>query len=138
MRELLHLVSAITFVFFSAHSIAQDKQVSTEGSVSFSVVRIKNFKYTPNVIEVVLGSTVRWINVDSLDHDVTSGETITGRKSRGLKKTKFPDGMFSSGLFGKDRAFSKTFDEPGVYPYYCNVHPFMTGKVIVYKPKGTN
>jgi len=94
-------------------------------------VRIDNFKYNPNVITVTPGTTVQWLNVDAVDHDVTSGKSITGRKSRGLKKTKFPDGRFSSGLFGKNKIFSNTFDERGVYSYYCNIHPFMTGKVMV-------
>ena len=131
MKELFNLVSAIALILFSFYTVAEDKQTSTEGSMSLSAVRIEYLKYYPDVIKITPGTTVRWINADSIDHDVTSGKSITGRKSRGLKKTKFPDGVFSSGLFGKDRTFSKTFDKQGVYPYYCSVHPFMKGKVVV-------
>ena len=45
--------------------------------------------------------------------------------------TDLPDGKFASGLFGQDKTFPYVFDTKGEYPYYCNIHPFMVGKVIV-------
>jgi len=101
---------------------------NTSGS---TIIEIKNLQFVPAEITVARGTRISWVNLDPVDHDVTSGVSITGRKSRGLQQTKFPDGKFSSGLFGKDKSFSMTFDDMGEYSYYCNVHPFMTGKIIV-------
>ena len=78
-----------------------------------------------------VGTRVDWVNRDPLAHDVTSGISILGREARNVEKTKLPDGKFSSGLFGQDTTFPYTFDTEGEYPYYCNIHPFMVGKVIV-------
>jgi plastocyanin len=85
----------------------------------------------PEEITVKAETTVRWVNLDPVDHDVTSGTSITGRKARGKKKVKFHDGKFKSDLFGKDQTFEVTFMEKGVHQYFCNIHPFMVGKVIV-------
>ncbi|RMD85548.1 MAG: hypothetical protein D6808_05020, partial [Candidatus Dadabacteria bacterium] len=71
------------------------------------------------------------INEDPFSHDVTSGKALTGRKVRNASKTKFPDGLFSSGLFGEGRSFSYTFEKAGIHPYFCNIHPFMVGSVTV-------
>jgi len=130
MKTLINLVRVIAFLF-PVYCIADGIPTSADSSLAISVVKIETFKYHPTVIKIAPGTTVQWFNVDSVAHDVTSGESITGRKSRGLQKTKFPDGIFSSGLFGKNQTFSKTFDELGEYPYYCNIHPFMTGKIVV-------
>ncbi len=97
-------------------------------------IRISGLAFVPATITVVPGTRVRWLNVDPIDHDVTSGRSITGRKSRGLMQTKFPDGRFSSGLFGLQKTFEHTFQEPGDYPYYCSVHPFMTATISVKQP----
>lgn len=95
------------------------------------IVKIENLKFVPEVITVKPGTTIQWINLDPIDHDVTSGTSIIGRASRDLKKTKFPDGKFQSGLFKKGQTFSVTVEEKGEQPYYCNAHPFMIGKIVV-------
>jgi plastocyanin len=38
---------------------------------------------------------------------------------------------FSSGIFNPGQSFSLTFNEPGVYPYVCNIHPAMSGVIVV-------
>jgi len=119
----------LAFSVLTAYAYAQDKLAPSGDKVV--EIKIENLQFVPGDISVTPGTKVRWINLDAVDHDVTSGDTITGRKARGLTKTKFPDGNFSSGLFGKNGTFSTTLDTPGEYPYYCNVHPFMTGVVNV-------
>ena len=42
-----------------------------------------------------------------------------------------PDGVFDSGITMPGTSFSQTFDDLGVYDYFCMVHPWMTGKVTV-------
>ena|SRR5579859_3354749 len=76
---------------------------------------ITSYRFDPGVITVAVGTTVTWTNLDDVPHTVTSTD----------KHFK------SSGALDKGDAFSYTFTAPGIYPYYCTVHPFMTGKVIV-------
>jgi len=94
-------------------------------------IEIKNIQFTPAELSIDEGTTIRWLNLDPVDHDVTSGISITGRKARGMAQTKFPDGLFASGLFGQNESFSYTFKKKGEYAYYCNIHPFMVAKIRV-------
>ncbi len=121
---------ALAFFILSAlrYPLSTDAANGEDGPVT---VRIINVAFEPGVITIEAGTTVRWVNMDPVVHDVTSGTTITGRKARKAVKTRFPDGRFRSGVFPKDGVFEVTFKEPGVYPYYCSVHPVMTGKVVV-------
>ena len=79
--------------------------------------------YEPAVVTVKVGETVVWVNEDSVAHTVTSGE------SDGTKGT--PDGRFDSGFLLQGDTFAYTFEEPGVFDYYCTPHPWMRGQVIV-------
>jgi len=76
--------------------------------------------YDPYRITVGRGSTVTWYNADTAAHTVTSGTPNRG-----------PDGEFDSSLFMGGTSFSVTFDDYGTYPYFCMVHPWMEGQVIV-------
>ena len=63
---------------------------------------------------------VTWKNLDSYSHTVTSGTPEDG-----------PDGVFDSGILANYRYFSHTFYEAGIYDYYCTLHPWMQGMVVV-------
>ena len=76
--------------------------------------------YLPYEISVSVGDTVTWSNDDSAAHTVTSGIASEG-----------PDGNFDSSLFMAATTFEHTFNEAGEYPYFCLVHPWMVGTVIV-------
>lgn len=76
--------------------------------------------FIPSSVTVAVGGTVTWFNGDTAAHTVTSGTT-----------TDRPDGIFDSSLFLADASFSHTFEEEGVYDYFCIVHPWMTGTVKV-------
>ena len=67
-----------------------------------------------------MGEEVSWQNKDTEVHTVTSGTPAGG-----------PDGLFDSGLIENYMYFSHTFDESGTYDYFCMIHPWMEGKVIV-------
>ena len=67
-----------------------------------------------------LSEPVTWKNEDSAFHSVTSG-------SYGE-----PDGMFDSGHYGSHmELFSYKFEELGMHPYYCTLHPWMAGNIKV-------
>jgi len=74
----------------------------------------------PSVVTVDVGETVTWSNVDTAAHTVTSGTAADG-----------PDGIFDSSLFMAGTTFEVTFDEAGTFEYFCMVHPWMAGQVIV-------
>ncbi|CAE6496622.1 cupredoxin domain-containing protein [Candidatus Nitrosotenuis uzonensis] len=80
----------------------------------------ENACFAPSEIRIGIGTTVTWTNDDTAAHTVTSGDVKAG-----------PIGQFDSGLFMAGKSFSFTFETKGQYPYYCQVHPWMTGKVIV-------
>ena len=79
-----------------------------------------NSCYLPSEVTVDTGSQVTWSNDDTAAHTVTSGSATGG-----------PDGIFDSGLFTAGAKFSYTFEEPGDYNYFCMVHPWMMGIIIV-------
>ncbi len=87
-----------------------------------------NKAFSPNPINIKVGSTVRWTNDDTVFHTVTSG---TGPADQHMGK------VFDSGLSGpsalttKGKTFSYTFTTAGAYPYFCELHPTMMGKVLV-------
>ncbi len=77
--------------------------------------------FVPSTVTINVGGEVIWKNIDTTYHSATSG----------LIRDGGPDGVFDSGLFPPGEEFSHTFDAPGEYPYYCIVHPWMRGLVIV-------
>ncbi len=118
--------------FVLAHHPASGNEATEAGpeETGAVIVTIELLKF-PEEVAVTAGTTVRWVNKDNVAHDVTSGTSITGRKARGKKKVKFHDGKFKSNLFPKGETFEFTFTEKGEYSYYCNIHPFMVGKIVV-------
>jgi plastocyanin len=80
--------------------------------------------YSPNPIQVSVGTTVTWTNNDSQPHTVTSG-------SNGQPDNKFNSSPNFTPLLNPGQTFSFTFTEAGNYPYFCALHPNMVGTVIV-------
>lgn len=78
-----------------------------------------NWCYTPPEITIGTGKTVTWLNDDSGFHTVTSGYYDKS------------DGMFDSGHIDPEKTFSYTFEKAGDFHYFCNLHPWMEGTVIV-------
>ena len=77
-------------------------------------VEITKHKFSRPTLTVPAGTTVTWLNRDEDLHTVVS--TTLAFKSAGLET---------------DEAYSYTFTKPGIYEYFCTLHPLMTGKVIV-------
>ena len=75
--------------------------------------------WSPNPVQVSVGTTVTWTNDDAQPHAVNSGENAT------------PSGLFDSGIMAPAATFEHTFTEAGEYPYYCLLHPNMVGTVSV-------
>ncbi len=77
-------------------------------------VAIDNFSFAPSPLAIPVGTQVTWVNHDDVPHTVVSTEN-----------------RFASRALDTDETFSFRFTAPGTYPYFCSVHPHMTGKVIV-------
>lgn len=78
-----------------------------------------NSCYIPHIISIKKGAVIIWKNEDVAFHSVTSG--IYGK----------PDGLFDSGHLDPYQSFSFKFKEEGNYDYFCTLHPWMKGKIIV-------
>lgn len=79
-------------------------------------VVIDNFTFSPATLTVAVGAEVTWVNRDDVPHTATS--------------TNKPREIDSHTLDTDDR-FTHIFKAPGVYEYFCAVHPHMTGQIIV-------
>lgn len=75
--------------------------------------------YIPSEISIDAGESVSWLNDDAAFHSVTSGTYGD------------PTLLFDSGYMDPEDLFTYTFEEPGVYSYYCTLHEWMVGTVIV-------
>jgi plastocyanin len=78
------------------------------------VVTVENFNFVSASVTVPAGTTLVWTNADDVEHTVTAS-----------------DNSFSSPAIEPAGQFSYTFTTPGSYTYFCAIHPFMTGRVIV-------
>ena len=78
-----------------------------------------NSCYIPPEIFINPGDSVTWQNQDVAFHSVTSGSYDE------------PTELFDSGHLDPDEPFTLTFDEIGMYDYFCTLHPWMKGKIIV-------
>ncbi|HEV8543224.1 MAG TPA: Ig-like domain-containing protein, partial [Verrucomicrobiae bacterium] len=85
-----------------------------------------DFSFSPRNRTISPGDTIMWMNDDATTaHTSTSG-------APGV-----PDGVWSSGLLSPGQSFSHTFDSAGTFAYFCSVHTFMTGTIVVQAPQGT-
>ena len=76
-------------------------------------VKIDNFTFDPAQLTVKVGTTVTWKNRDDIPHTVVSA------------------GKFRSKAMDTDDGYSFTFTAAGDYPYFCSLHPHMTGMITV-------
>jgi plastocyanin len=84
-------------------------------------VMIDNFTFNPPRLTVTAGTTVTWDNGDDIPHTVASSTRV-----------------FRSKALDTNDKFSFTFATPGVYEYFCSLHPHMTGTIVVETTTGSN
>ena len=101
-------------------SLSPDTDVIIPEGVGVAGCEENNWCYIPSRIEVEPGTTVTWENIDTVAHTVTAGSLADGIT-----------GEFDSSLLLADNIFEHTFEEVGEYPYYCIVHPWRAGEVVV-------
>ena len=89
--------------------------------------------YDPPQIFITVGDKITWYNDDRESHTVTSGDGPGRFGWMDNKEFGTPDGIFDSGNFPPGESWSYEFKEPGNFSYFCIIHPWMEGIVIVEK-----
>jgi plastocyanin len=105
------VIAAVALLVSGSRSFVATAQ---QAQASSAEVKIDNFSFGPAAVTVAVGTTVTWTNRDDIPHTVVSDDKV-----------------FKSKVLDTDEKFSFTFTKAGTYPYFCSVHPKMTGKVVV-------
>ncbi len=90
--------------------------------------------YDPPLINVILGDSITWYNDDREAHTVTSGDGPGRFGWMDNKDFGTSDGIFDSDIFMPGESWSYQFEEPGRFSYFCIIHPWMDGMVVVEEP----
>lgn len=117
MRRSVSVAGFIAIVVLGVAILgAKNSAVAAQQKAQGAEVKIDNFSFGPASLTVSVGSTVTWTNRDDIPHTVVSTDDPR---------------VFKSKVLDTDEKFSFTFTKAGTYPYFCSVHPKMTGKVVV-------
>jgi plastocyanin len=114
------LLIVIGIISFGAYSVASDKAPTTETLITIIPGASDpsnpagHFSLTVTTVVIGMNNTVTWVNDDHTIHTITSD-----------------GGIFSSGLLNDGNKWSYTFTTAGTYGYHCEIHPFMTGTIVV-------
>jgi plastocyanin len=81
---------------------------------SAPAVAIKDFAFAPATMTITAGQTLRFVNRDGEAHTVTA-----------------KDGSFDSGGLDTGDSWTHRFDRAGTYAYFCSLHPYMKGAIVV-------
>jgi plastocyanin len=107
MKRLLVPLIAVAALASSAQSLA----------ATTVTVQIGGSGFKPKSITINQGDTVRWINVDKVNHQIVANK-----------------GAFASGVLRPGQVYTFTFTTAGGYPYHDALHPSTTGAVYAKGP----
>jgi plastocyanin len=116
MRKSVCIVGLLAIVMVAALLLSAGSPGSSANTAepASAEVKVDNFSFGPATLTVAVGTTVTWTNRDDIPHTVVS-----------------TDKVFKSKVLDTDEKFSFTFSKAGTYPYFCSIHPKMTGSVVV-------
>jgi plastocyanin len=127
--SILGLIAALAVVLVAVSVVGEDtdSQIPKIGTVEesgFSQSCVETGCYTPSVLTIKSGTVVTMTNTDGTGvHTFTSG-TVDGFDPKS-------DGMFDSQVLMTGDAYERKFSQKGTYDYYCILHTWMTGQIIV-------
>jgi len=114
MRALFIRNIILSVLFLFAILALETSNLSAPAWAADATVTIDNFTSKPQQLTVKAGTTVTWVNQDDIPHALASSAKV-----------------FKSKALDTDDKFSFTFAIPGVYDYFCSLHPHMTGTIVV-------
>ena len=122
LSSLLVLMSVVSMVAIAPNAFAMHHEVTVTNAPGSSTPGCEETDncFIPSVATIEPGGTVTWENTDNAAHTATSGSATDG-----------PDGVWDSSLMMVNGSYSVTLDDAGTYPYFCMVHPWMSGTIIV-------
>ena len=85
---------------------------SSSGGGKAVVITMKNIQFNPKAQTVKVGQTVKWINADTVPHNVTGGP-------------------LKSSTFGEGGSYTFKATKAETISYVCTIHPGMTGTLTV-------
>ena len=97
--------ACLSALFFSSCAYADEVKID-----------ISNYAFTPATVTVAPGTKVTWVNRDQIPHGVAD-----------------KDKLFRSPAMDTNETYSFTYTIAGSHPYFCTLHPYMTGTVVVTK-----
>jgi plastocyanin len=122
---------AVTLVTFTAasrlsqHSAAAQQSSGAKVTIPAGASITPANGFSPKSINVKVGDTVAWTNNDNTIHTVISGTGLSDAN----KGKDFDSGLSTLTTTGK--TYSHQFTKAGDFPYFCELHPAMIGKVTV-------
>ena len=123
MGALFGVLALVAITAIAPSAFAATVEVTTakgaDGGSTADCVAANNC-FDPSTVTVAPGDTVHWA-FPYAGHTVTSGKATDNQTGT----------VFDSGLVKKGGDYSFTFQNEGTYDYFCMVHPWMAGQVIV-------
>ena len=118
LSSLFVLMSVVSMIAIAPSAFAEDVTVTNApGSASPGC---EPNCFVPSTVTIEVGDTVTWDNTDTAAHTATGGTAADG-----------PSGVFDSSLIMAGGSYSYTADTAGTFDYFCMVHPWMEGTLIV-------
>lgn len=130
-RPLL-AVAGLSVLLFSnacASSGAQTQQTDKPVPKAGATVNTGLLAFDPKTVSIKRGETVTWVGGDSITHVLVQGSYEVGRD--GLRTKESDDKAFNLKLSKKGQQVSHTYDQPGMFTYFCTIHQGMNGSVTV-------
>ena len=120
--SLFGLLAIFSLIAIAPPAFADHTTAEVDMAVGSSVVGCEttNECYIPHMVTIDVGGEVMWNNIDAMAHTVTAGTPTEGLSEH-----------FDSGLVAPGAMFSHTFEDAGTFDYFCMVHPWMVGAVMV-------
>jgi plastocyanin len=115
----------------SSPSSSEGTGNTASSSADGPVIELSRLMYMPATLEIPVGTTVTWTNDESISHTVTSGRPTGVDTGTSLRSGEEPDGLFDEQLPKQGDSFTFTYEEPGTYPYYCDIHKGMNAEIVV-------
>src|SRR5260370_1150457 len=115
MRRFVCVAGLAAVMVATALLLAESMNVAVntqQPASAIAHVKVDNFSFGPATLTVAVGTIVTWTNRDDIPHRVVSADSV-----------------FKSKVLDTGEQFSYTFTKPGTFPYFCSIHPKMTGKV---------